>query len=95
MVNVLEESYINLRLELSLIVDVGTDVVKLAPTAYDHWYSVILTLSNIKEENVQMIVRRWRQKSISFLFVAQFLLSYFPSRNSGSACAAIHLFNDY
>ena len=65
MVYILEESYKVLKLELAMIIDVGTDVVKLcyqqegdgflAPTAYSHWQNVMLRLSNIADENVPIV----------------------------------------
>eukprot|EP00596_Hydrurales_sp_CCMP1899_P005209 CAMPEP_0119035962 /NCGR_PEP_ID=MMETSP1177-20130426/3286_1 /TAXON_ID=2985 /ORGANISM="Ochromonas sp, Strain CCMP1899" /LENGTH=724 /DNA_ID=CAMNT_0006994953 /DNA_START=56 /DNA_END=2227 /DNA_ORIENTATION=- len=65
MKSILEESKIDLRLELALIVDVGTEVVQLcyhqegdgflAPTSYDHWNSVMNGLSNIVEVNKSVL----------------------------------------
>ena len=58
---ILDESNTDLRLELALIIDVGTNVVKLcyhqegdgflAPTSYDHWNSVMDEISNIAAVN--------------------------------------------
>ena len=62
---ILEELNTNLRLELALIVDVGTNVVKLcyhqegdgflAPTSYDHWNSVMDEISNIAAVNKSVV----------------------------------------
>ena len=61
----LEESNTDLRLELALIVDVGTNVVKLCyhqegdgfltPTSYDHWSSVMDEISNIAAVNRSVV----------------------------------------
>ena len=58
---ILEEYYTDLRLEIALIIDIGTDLVKLcyqqegdgflAPTSFDHWASVANKLSNISDED--------------------------------------------
>ena len=62
---ILEESNTDLRLELSLILDVGTNVFILcyhkegdgflAPTSYDHWSSVMDELSNIAAVNQSVV----------------------------------------
>ena len=67
MVHILEESYAELKLELAMIIDVGTDFVKLcyqqegdgflAPTAYSRWQSVMSRLSNIADETVPIVER--------------------------------------
>ena len=61
----MEESNTDLRLELALIVDVGTNVVKLcyhqegdgflAPTSYDHWNSVMDEITNIAAVNKSVV----------------------------------------
>ena len=66
-VHIVEESYAELKLKLAMIIDVGTDVVKLcyqqegdgflAPTAYSHWQSVMSRLSNIADETVPIVER--------------------------------------
>ena len=67
LISIFEESYNDLKLELALIIDAGTDVVKLcyqqkgdgflAPTACSHWQSVMLRLSSIADENVPIVER--------------------------------------
>ena len=67
MVHILEESCAELKLELAMIIDVGTDFVKLcyqqegddflAPTAYSHKQSVMSRLSNIADETVPIVER--------------------------------------
>ena len=62
---ILEESNTDLRLELALIVDVGTNVVKLCyhqegdgflvPTSYDHWNSVMDEITNIAAVNKSVV----------------------------------------
>ena len=67
LISIFEESYYDLKLELALIIDAGTDVVKLcyqqkgdgflASTACSHWQSVMLRLSSIADENVPIVER--------------------------------------
>ena len=62
---ILEESNTDLRLELALIVDVGTKVFLLCyhqegdgfltPTSYDHWSSVMDEISNIAAVNKSVV----------------------------------------